>query len=994
MWRFHCGRFICLRVLCPCADQCGQFLWAQSKSRSLDVHLPDDILLFFIAIGGGVLLLLLLLIFLIACAVKACRWLKRERFERRLASMGRGVGMLFMVCMVGWVVSIGVYLYRVKNHLLPLSLGFFFSGLALSVATTWLFLKAFSPPSLGVLVPIREAESSEAELMTDGFRKAFRQFFKEFCQRMIHIPSMDPPLRLITISAIAQVATSALLLWVYHKPVSPVDVSPFEEQHWQMDWRVFGICVFSMIIAWSFVLTGASRGRKGLLLVLALFTIATRPAHFQIRVLVTWICLMGVIWFWGIQRWWSNRLPFPDTDASFDWRAAANRLAFLGGSLGLYYLILWLWLPGTGPGSFHALITGQVFNFSLFLIPVLFLAGTDLAELSELIAHGFAAGFARPRLLMFVMTGLFAGAMFFLSLRSLQHRDFLSYSEGTNEWIGLIVASVILAAAWYWFVHAPRFRASGGVLIRFFSVEVMGVVILLLLCSFVVVLLLLYQHYSGYVCIAVFAALFVSPRVLFRSLPVPEQPHSRHPPFAALVLAAVFLTGAHEIATLFEAQFRQPPEASETIHFSVHNQGEYSLAYPGKWLLLPSEKWPRPPSGDGTDTAFHHAASMEPFWKGGFIVSREYSGFRSDAATSAVVALWRVSVDAEDWFEVPFSDQNGRQAGQEFAMRISETRERVHAWVWLRYAGHNTWMLAGFCPEQYQQFYRVLFQQMADSWRPDGSAAAPGPLRATYANTALRIITFGLLPLALLPAGLALLYLSRRRPYDGKVCRLLRRCFVDPSPDLLPVRVGELESADPRRSAGLFVVLVALTAFFFLPVGYLTEFFGVLDFPQNPFSPLKLFIAASTLMTVILLATPRTARTSNLFPQLLQLNLGMLFLSLWYKFYSAAGHLSEKSLKLQAVLFLMLLIWDLLMSGKEITNGDGRIFRRANRVLLYVGYLVLVSSAIMYQTCQTGGSNGAPEGEKFFDAENTIQEGILWLGSPLLLTGFIVRIRK
>jgi hypothetical protein len=167
------------------------------------------------------------------------------------------VVLLFGVCFLNGLILSGV-------HALFFFFGlwFFVSGLALSVATTWLFLK--------LIIPIREEEPSCAEPLTGGFQQAFRQSWEELHQRVIHIWSMDPPLRLVTVSAIAQVATSAVVLWRYHNPASPVDVSQFEGQHWQMDWRVFGICVFSMIVAWSFVLAGASRGRESLLLVLTL----------------------------------------------------------------------------------------------------------------------------------------------------------------------------------------------------------------------------------------------------------------------------------------------------------------------------------------------------------------------------------------------------------------------------------------------------------------------------------------------------------------------------------------------------------------------------------------------------------------------------------------------------------------------------------------------------------------------------------------------------
>jgi hypothetical protein len=306
---------------------------------------------------------------------------------------------------------------------------------------------------------------------------------------------------------------------------------------------------------------------------------------------------------------------------------------------------------------------------------------------------------------MYAMTGLFASAMCFLSLRSLQEDDFQH-----RDWIFLIVASLILAATRYGIMHARRFLAliSQG----------------LFIFPLLMVLFLLGMFYSGYAVFAVLAAFFVS--TLYRSPPVVEQWHSRHVPFTALALTALFLTSAHEIATLFEAQFRRLPEAWETIHFSVYEQRGYSFAYPEKWVRLPLT--------DGMQTAFQRAGAL--FWEGGFIISHEpyLPASYKEAASSA---LEQFHGSGEDAIEVPFSQPEGRATGREFAMTVRETGletpvdpfpvhpfgERVHVWVWNRYVGRISGFWRGIVPRSLNIFAGTY----TSKWPTVGKRTAPQP---------------------------------------------------------------------------------------------------------------------------------------------------------------------------------------------------------------------------------------------------------------------------
>ena len=92
----------------------------------------------------------------------------------------------------------------------------------------------------------------------------------------------------------------------------------------------------------------------------------------------------------------------------------------------------------------------------------------------------------------------------------------------------------------------------------------------------------------------------------------------------------------------------------------------------------------------------------------------------------------------------------------------------------------------------------------------------------------------------------------------------------------------------------------------------------------------------------------------------------------------------------QAVVLVVALSRDLLMSGKEFTNPDNHGFSRDVRVLLYVGYIMLVCTCVLYFSSQTLGDTNTPS-ERFFEAERVVQQGIVLLGTPYLLARFLIR---
>ena len=123
---------------------------------------------------------------------------------------------------------------------------------------------------------------------------------------------------------------------------------------------------------------------------------------------------------------------------------------------------------------------------------------------------------------------------------------------------------------------------------------------------------------------------------------------------------------------------------------------------------------------------------------------------------------------------------------------------------------------------------------------------------------------------------------------------------------------------------------------------------------------------------------------------LLGFNLAPFLLEAGYRLYDFGSLESEESLAAQAVVLVVALSWDLLMSGKEFTNPDNHGFSRDVRVLLYVGYIMLVCTCVLYFSSQTLGDTNTPS-ERFFEAERVVQQGLVLLGTPYLLARFLIR---
>lgn len=85
----------------------------------------------------------------------------------------------------------------------------------------------------------------------------------------------------------------------------------------------------------------------------------------------------------------------------------------------------------------------------------------------------------------------------------------------------------------------------------------------------------------------------------------------------------------------------------------------------------------------------------------------------------------------------------------------------------------------------------------------------------------------------------------------------------------------------------------------------------------------------------------------------------------------------------QAVVILIALSWDVLMSGETITNPAGRWFPRESRVMLFLGFIGFVATAVLFYSSQFEAETGV-RSESLFESEGWPRFGITFLGIPLV----------
>jgi hypothetical protein len=100
---------------------------------------------------------------------------------------------------------------------------------------------------------------------------------------------------------------------------------------------------------------------------------------------------------------------------------------------------------------------------------------------------------------------------------------------------------------------------------------------------------------------------------------------------------------------------------------------------------------------------------------------------------------------------------------------------------------------------------------------------------------------------------------------------------------------------------------------------------------------------------------------------------------------AAAGILGAAEVAFLLAAFL----WDVAFSG-DVTNGDGRVVHRPARVLIYMGYMLAVSAAVLYFS--TGHSLGSLRVEEFFDPPADTTLSLIFVGFGFAIATCAIRI--
>lgn len=756
-------------------------------------------------------------------------------------------------------------------------------------------------------------------------------FWRSLKERLISWPSMRPPLRLITGVAIAQLLAAGLIVALHGLKFHQINLGLQSGRDVEMAQPYFWISIVFVMLAIAFLMTGALLMRWPLrLLALAIFSafiiLPIAPAPFtSVRVAV-----VALVWVWGAMitialadpEWGAekrdlyHRLRTPFLRRLAPLRA---RLRWVGGPLlpartlailllaqaALYLTLLATtgWMRQPNNLLFQLTIGTQLQSLSFVLVPFLFLAGSDFAELGELLASGVAsaariASARRADWLTLGLTAIVAAAIVYLTRPTVTTiRGFALAYGGELALVALVALALFAVLRWGRVASDAPLKVGG---------------LVLLLASL------------GYFALA----------------------------WGSIAYTVAHTPSVRNITIADYAVYKTPASAIPT----------FSIPYPTDWKTsLTQGKTDMLVSFNGLDQTFPGAA---------FVTARQDSAATADTASQTLTALLK----AEFTSGRVISIQNVGDAGpwRELRYTLTDPTGKTQTLVgeaWSRALDGHDWAIIGLTTATSQSVNFPVFDEMASAWRPDLTATTPDVSKGDTGVSIQRIaaLFLGLLPLLL---GLALGYwMIRRGVKHGRAW----------------------------QTAGVFVAALGLLG----GAQQLPNMLQALGMPGASswivglgVDSLLQAVAIATLALVAYVGVRRRddARWINLAQLTLRLNIGLLFVWLMLLLYDRAINLSQSSADhplswAAALIVLIALGWDLLMSGESFTNRDDERLPRHTRLLLYLGYIMLTATLVMYFSAQQFTHNPGAH-EALFESEPWPQYGLQVLGLPMVVGAF------
>lgn len=775
---------------------------------------------------------------------------------------------------------------------------------------------------------------SNDEMSADAARddEESEGFWRSLKERLISWPSMRPPLRLITGVAIAQLLAAGLIVALHGVGFRQINLGLQSGRDVEMAQPYFWISIVFAILAIAFLMTGALLMRWPLrLLALAIFSafiiLPIAPASFtSVRMVV-----VALIWLWGAMitvaladpTWGAEKRDLYHRLRTTILRRLAPlraRLRWVGGPLlpartlailllalaALYLALLATtgWMQGSNNLLFQLTIGTQLQTLSFALVPFLFLAGSDFAELGELLASGLAS-----------------------ATRAVSARR--------SNWLTLGLTVIVAATIAY-------FTRPTITTIRGFALAYGGDLLLATLVGLALFAVLRWGR------AAIDAPLKVGGlALLLASLG-----------YFALAWCSIAYAAAHTPSvtnvTIADYAIYTPP---------VGTTPSFSVPYPADWKQsFTQSRGDMLASFNGLDQTFPGAA---------FVAAHQDSAANADTASQTLSALLNAEFTTSGSV-LSVQDVGGSGSWRELRYTLTDPTGKTLTLVgeaWSRALDGRDWAIIGLTTTASQSVNFPVFDEMASAWRPDLLAKVPDVSKGDTGAVIQRIaaLFLGLLPLLL---GLALGYWMIRRGAKHERAWQTAGAFVA----ALGLLVGAQQLPNMLQALGLPYTSVWFTG---LDVGSLLQ-----------------AVAIATLAFVIYVAVRRRgdARWIDLVRLALRLNVGLLFVWLMLLLYDRAIELSKSSADhplswAAALIVLIALGWDLLMSGESFTNRDDERLPRHTRLLLYLGYIMLTATLVMYFSAQQF-THSTFTHESLFESEPWPQLGLQILGLPMVVAAF------